>query len=62
MERLEASVHPDDWQFVQGSIERAMQTGEPVNVEYRIRLGDSRTRWIASRGRRISFPPASRIA
>ena len=28
-----------------------MKTGEPVNVEYRIRLGDGRTRWIASRGR-----------
>jgi len=51
MERFEASVHPDDWQLVQGSIERALQAGEPVNMEYRIRLGDSHTRWIASRGR-----------
>jgi formate hydrogenlyase transcriptional activator len=51
MERFEVSVHPEDWQVVQGSIERALQAGEPVNVEYRIRLGDSHTRWIASRGR-----------
>jgi len=51
MERFEASVHPGDWQLVQGSIERALQAGEPVNLEYRIRLGDSHTRWIASRGR-----------
>jgi len=51
MERFEASVHRDDWQRVQGSIERALQAGEPLNVEYRIRLDDSHTRWIASRGR-----------
>ena len=51
MERFEVSVHPDDWQLVQGSIERALQAGEPVNMEYRIRLGDGHTRWIASRGR-----------
>jgi formate hydrogenlyase transcriptional activator len=51
MERFEASVHPDDWQLVQVSIERALHAGEPVNVEYRIRFGDSHTRWIASRAR-----------
>jgi formate hydrogenlyase transcriptional activator len=51
MERFEALVHRDDWQLVQESIERALQAGAPVNVEYRIRLGDSHTRWIASRGR-----------
>ena len=51
MERFEGSVHRDDWQIVQGSIERAMHAGEPLNVEYRIRFGDSHTRWIVSRGR-----------
>ena len=51
MERFEASVHRDDWQVVQGSIERALHAGEPVNVEYRIWYDDSHTRWIASRGR-----------
>jgi formate hydrogenlyase transcriptional activator len=51
MERFEALVHRDDWQLVHGSIERSLHTGEPLNVEYRIRLGDSHTRWIASRGR-----------
>ncbi len=56
MERFEASVHRDDWQLVQGSIERSLHTGEPVNVEYRIRLGDSHTRWIASRGRPFFTP------
>jgi two-component system, LuxR family, sensor kinase FixL len=51
MERLKASVHPDDWHPVQGSLERSVQAGEPVHVEYRIRLGDGRTRWVLSRGR-----------
>ncbi len=51
MERFRASVHPEDWHLVQGSLERCMQGGEPLNVEYRIRLDDGRTRWIASRGR-----------
>jgi len=56
MERFEASVHPDDWPLVQGSIERSLHTGEPVNVEYRIRFGDGQTRWIASRGRPYFTP------
>ncbi len=51
MDRLKAMVHPEDWELVHNSLERSMETGEPVNVEYRIRLGDGRTRWIASRGR-----------
>jgi PAS domain S-box-containing protein len=52
MERLEASVHPDDRDLVRGTIERSMRAGEPANVEYRIILsGDGRVRWIASHGR-----------
>ena len=39
MERFKASVHPDDLDLVQGSLERSLQAGEPVNVEYRIRAG-----------------------
>jgi hypothetical protein len=57
MERFRASVHPDDWQRVQGSLERSIQGGEPVNLDYRIRLNDERTRWITSRGR-PAFTPA----
>jgi formate hydrogenlyase transcriptional activator len=50
-ESFKATVYRDDRQLVQGSIERARQAGEPVNVEYRIKFDDSHTRWIASRGR-----------
>jgi len=51
MERFKALVHPEDWTLVQGSLDRSVKAGERVNVEYRIQLGDGRTRWIASRGR-----------
>ena len=49
--RLKASVHPDDWDLVQRSLDRSLQAGEPLNLEYRIRLGDGCERWVASRGR-----------
>jgi PAS domain S-box-containing protein len=52
MERLRASVHPDDWDLVRGAVERSARDGEPVNVEYRIVLpSDGAVRWIASNGR-----------
>jgi PAS domain S-box-containing protein len=51
MDRFKARVHPEDWELVHGSLERSMKTDAPVNAEYRIRLDDGRTRWIASRGR-----------
>ena len=51
MERFEASVHPDDWELVRGAMERSARTGEPLNVDFRILLGDGRVGWIASRGR-----------
>ena len=57
LDRVKASVHPDDWPLVQGSIDRSVNEGEPVNVEYRICHRDGRQRWIASRGRPF-FKPA----
>jgi formate hydrogenlyase transcriptional activator len=51
MERFEASVHPDDLERIRQVIDRAMDEGEPVNVEYRVRVGDGLLKWISSRGR-----------
>ena len=51
MDRLEASVHPDDRDLVRGAIERSAHDGEAVTVEYRILPGDGSERWILSRGR-----------
>ncbi len=49
--RFETMVHPDDWDRVWASIERSVRSDAPVDVEYRIQLGDGRERWIVSRGR-----------
>ena len=51
MDRLEASVHPDDRDLVRGAIERSARDGEVVMVEYRILSGEDSERWILSRGR-----------
>jgi formate hydrogenlyase transcriptional activator len=51
MERFETSIHPDDLEFVRQVFARAMGEHEPLNVEYRILVGDSCSKWISSRGR-----------
>ena len=56
IERLQRTVHPDDWDLVWGSIERAVNANQPLNAEYRIRRGDGSTRWISSRGQPHSTP------
>jgi PAS domain S-box-containing protein len=49
--RFQASVYPDDWGLVQRTLDRSVQGGEPMDMEYRIRLPDGQERWIVSRGR-----------
>jgi len=51
LERLRASVHPDDWDVVRDALERPPHGRDPVSVDYRVVLGDGRVRWISSRGR-----------
>jgi PAS domain S-box-containing protein len=51
MERFETSIHPDDLELVRQVIARALSEHEPVNVEYRILVGDGCLKWISSRGR-----------
>jgi formate hydrogenlyase transcriptional activator len=60
MDVLRETIHPDDRDLVQGTIERS-RAGVPVNVEYRIVLpGSGRVRWILSRGRSVR-DPAGRV-
>jgi len=56
MERLERSVHPDDWDVVRAAIERSVQTREAIDLEYRIIRSDGSVRWIASSGRPHILP------
>jgi len=51
IERFEASIHPDDLELVRQAIGGALSEREPVDVEYRILVGDGRLKWISSRGR-----------
>ncbi len=50
-ELFEASVHPDDLEFVRQVIAPAQGKHETVNIEYRIQMGDGCLKWIFSRGR-----------
>jgi formate hydrogenlyase transcriptional activator len=51
-ERFEASVHPDDLEFVRQVIAPAQGEHETVNIEYRIQMSDGCLKCIFSRGRR----------
>jgi PAS domain S-box-containing protein len=51
IERLRASIHPEDRDLVMRAIERSARTGAPSSVEYRIVVpGEERVRWVSSRG------------
>jgi PAS domain S-box-containing protein len=51
MERLEAAVHPDDWDLVRGAIERSALGDEFINVDYRVVPAEGEVRWVVSRAR-----------
>lgn len=44
-------VHPDDREFVEGTVRRALAEGGRLDYEFRIVLPDGRVRWIAVQGR-----------
>ncbi|MFC3127291.1 EAL domain-containing protein [Pseudoroseomonas globiformis] len=44
-----AAVHPQDRAVVLPAWEQALRTGEPYDIEYRIRLGNGGWRWIRAR-------------
>jgi PAS domain S-box-containing protein len=44
-------VHPDDREFVEGTVRRAQAEGGRLDYEFRIVLPDGRVRWIADQGR-----------
>src|SRR6195952_87268 len=43
-------VHPDDTQGAVGAWSRAIETGEPYEVEFRLRRADGAFRWFLARG------------
>lgn len=54
IEDFNAAVHPEDLARVGEALETAVAETSDYASEYRIRLPDGRTRWIAARGRALS--------
>ena len=50
-ESFQKEIHPDDRARVVASVERALTTGAPHEVEYRIVTGDGAVRWLEAKGR-----------
>ncbi|HEV7280209.1 MAG TPA: PAS domain S-box protein [Pirellulaceae bacterium] len=46
------AIHPDDRERVQTAIGRSLDTGEPYEIEYRLRRPDGSARWVLARGSR----------
>ena len=49
-------VHPDDREFVEQSVQRALAHGGRLDYEFRIVLPDGRVRWIADLGQVVPGP------
>jgi PAS domain S-box-containing protein len=47
----EREIHPDDRPLVLASVQRALSTGVPHDVEYRIVAPDGTVRWVEGKGR-----------
>lgn len=52
-----ARVHPDDREYVDRTVRKALQEGGRLDYEFRIVLPDGAVRWIADQGRVVSGPP-----
>jgi len=50
-ERVRSLVHPEDRQLVRQLVENSLTTGEEIEAEYRVVLGDGKVRWVTRRGR-----------
>jgi PAS domain S-box-containing protein len=53
LEGFRSRIHPDDVNRVEAALRSALEGGPPYAVEFRTRLGDGRTRWIATRSRLV---------
>jgi diguanylate cyclase (GGDEF)-like protein/PAS domain S-box-containing protein len=43
------SAHPDDLPVVEAAWKKSLESGEPPDIEYRLRLRDGRYRWVRAR-------------
>jgi PAS domain S-box-containing protein len=59
MAAMSDAVHPDDRESVSEAIRRGFRENKVFEAEYRIALGDGKTRWVRTRGRPRSGPDGS---
>ena len=52
-ESFARKMHPDDREQARLAMQRAMETGEEMRVQFRIVMSDGSVRWISARGRRL---------
>jgi PAS domain S-box-containing protein len=50
LDNLLQVVHPEDQMLVHQATQRAWETGDDINIEYRLILPDGTVRWVAMRG------------
>ena len=53
MEDFTALIHPDDAERVQAAIQRALDSGEDYEIEFRIVRPDGKVRWLTTAGRAL---------
>lgn len=54
LETFAEQIHPDDLARARAAIDRTLETGEPFDCEYRVRLPDGAFHWLAGRGRAVA--------
>jgi PAS domain S-box-containing protein len=47
------TIHPNDFSIVIPSFTRSLETGEPINLEHRVRRADEAYNWLLSSGRPV---------
>ena len=57
---LLSTIHPDDREHVQNSVDEALRTGKEFVEEFRVVCTDGSARWVASRGR-TQFGPNGKL-
>ncbi len=50
LDHVRKLYHPDDRQRVDDALDRAVETGDPFDLEVRMSAGDDETRWVRLRG------------
>ncbi|MBT0810297.1 PAS domain S-box protein [Litoribacter ruber] len=53
LEYFFSTVHPADLNYVREQVGKSMESGEPLDIEYRIQLSQFRTKWVQSLGKAV---------